>query len=454
MMDGSLLADGKTPVRLRLQRRGHPRGRRGGARQGRQRRGRARDARRDRGRPRLRRGAPDRPRPGGRLRRADRRRRARRRDRHEPRRLQVHEEARRRGARDAPDRGDPRQAARNAHGHARLLERPARARRPDQRRRRQARVDLRRAGRGDPAGDRATACARSTSTPTGASRSPRRCASRSTRTPPSSTRARSSSPPAQAMKEVVAQRMTQLRLGRPRRRLRGALARARWPRATPGAPSVPEHRHRPAQHQHDPDARRSTPSQAAQSGHPGRAARARAGRLPALHADHEAQPRPIRPGPTATASCSRPATPRCCSTRASTSPATTLSLDEIKQFRQLGSHTPGHPEHGETPGRRDDDRPARPGLRQRVGMAMAEKFLREKFGTRGLRPPHLRDLLRRRPDGGRRLRGRLDRRPPAARPAASSSTTTTRSRSTGRPSLTLRPARTSRSASGPTAGTR
>ena len=54
--------------------------------------------------------------------------------------------------RDAPDRGDPHQAAGNAHGHARLLERPARARRPDQRRRRQARGDLRRAGRGDPAG--------------------------------------------------------------------------------------------------------------------------------------------------------------------------------------------------------------------------------------------------------------------------------------------------------------
>ena len=95
MMDGSLLADGKTPsdyeynvaVTREVVEAAHAKGV--------SRRGRARHARRDRGRPRLGRGAPDRPRPGGRLRRADRRRRARGRDRHEPRRLQVHDEARR-----------------------------------------------------------------------------------------------------------------------------------------------------------------------------------------------------------------------------------------------------------------------------------------------------------------------------------------------------------------------
>ena len=43
---------------------------------------------------------------------------------------------------------------------------------------------------------------------------------------------------------------------------------------------------------------------------------------------------------------------------------------------------------------------------------MAERFLREQLRPRGLRPPHLRDLLRRRPDGGRRLRGGVDRRAP------------------------------------------
>ena len=42
-----------------------------------------------------------------------------------------------------------------------------------------------------------------------------------------------------------------------------------------------------------------------------------------------------------------------------------LTLDDLKQFRQWGSRTPGHPERGHTAGRRDDDRPARPGLRER-----------------------------------------------------------------------------------------
>ena len=48
---------------------------------------------------------------------------------------------------------------------------------------------------------------------------------------------------------------------------------------------------------------------------------------------------------------------------------------------------------------------------------MAERFLRERFGAEVMRPPHLRHLLRRRPDGGRHLRGRVARRPPRARPA-------------------------------------
>ena len=61
-------------------------------------------------------------------------------------------------------------------------------------------------------------------------------------------------------------------------------------------------------------------------------------------------------------------------------------------------------------------RPARSGRasRTRVGMAMAERFLRgalQPARSRDRRPPRLRDLLRRRPDGGRSPGGGLDRRP-------------------------------------------
>ncbi len=57
-----------------------------------------------------------------------------------------------------------------------------------------------------------------------------------------------------------------------------------------------------------------------------------------------------------------------------------LDLDEIKQFRQLGSHTPGHPEYRDTPGVETTTGPLGQGFGNAVGMAMAERFLREKFG--------------------------------------------------------------------------
>jgi transketolase len=58
-----------------------------------------------------------------------------------------------------------------------------------------------------------------------------------------------------------------------------------------------------------------------------------------------------------------------------------VGLDQIKLFRQLGSETPGHPEHGDTPGVETTTGPLGQGFGNGVGMAMAERFLRERYGT-------------------------------------------------------------------------
>ena len=83
-----------------------------------------------------------------------------------------------------------------------------------------------------------------------------------------------------------------------------------------------------------------------------------------------AEPRPLRAVGRSRLACS--------STRCSTSPATTLTLDDLESFRQWGSLTPGHPEYGLTAGveattgplgqgfanaRRHGDRGAAPGRR-------------------------------------------------------------------------------------------
>ncbi len=51
-----------------------------------------------------------------------------------------------------------------------------------------------------------------------------------------------------------------------------------------------------------------------------------------------------------------------------------LSLDDIKQFRQWDSRTPGHPEHLRTPGVETTTGPLGQGIMNSVGMAMAERI--------------------------------------------------------------------------------
>ena len=61
-----------------------------------------------------------------------------------------------------------------------------------------------------------------------------------------------------------------------------------------------------------------------------------------------------------------------------------LTLDDLKEFRQWGSRTPGHPEHGHTAGVETTTGPLGQGFANGVGMAISQRFLADRYN----RPHH------------------------------------------------------------------
>src|SRR5213596_1926083 len=57
-----------------------------------------------------------------------------------------------------------------------------------------------------------------------------------------------------------------------------------------------------------------------------------------------------------------------------------LPMEELQRFRQWGSITPGHPEHFLTPGIETTTGPLGQGFANGVGMGIAERYLRSRFG--------------------------------------------------------------------------
>jgi len=66
-----------------------------------------------------------------------------------------------------------------------------------------------------------------------------------------------------------------------------------------------------------------------------------------------------------------------------------LGIDDLEQFRQWGSRTPGHPEAEHTPGIEVTTGPLGQGFGNSVGMAIAERQLRARFGAEDLEEVYL-----------------------------------------------------------------
>ena len=63
-----------------------------------------------------------------------------------------------------------------------------------------------------------------------------------------------------------------------------------------------------------------------------------------------------------------------------------ISIDDLKNFRQYNSKTPGHPEYRHTPGVEITTGPLGQGLATACGMALAEKYLANHFNKEAIKP--------------------------------------------------------------------